>query len=69
MQSGRYLDTPEFQPLHAHGNNENLFDRVDFHPTDVDQLQMNASLSRSWFQNPNQYDQEAGRAGPARARS
>ncbi len=58
MQSGRYLDTPEFQPLHAHGNNENLFDRVDFHPTDVDQLQMNASLSRSWFQNPNQYDQE-----------
>lgn len=58
-QSGRYLDTPEFQPLHAHGNNENLFDRVDFHPTAADQLQMNVSLSRSWFQNPNQFDQEA----------
>ncbi len=58
-ESGRYLDTPEFHPLHAHGNNENFFDRVDFHPTDVDQLQLNISLSRSWFQNPNQYDQQA----------
>ncbi len=58
-QSGRYLDTPEFQPLHAHGNNENFFDRVDYHPTDADQLQLNVSLSRSWFQNPNQFDQEA----------
>ena len=58
-QSGRYLDTPEFQPLHTHGNNENFFDRVDFHPTAVDQLQMNVTLSRSWFQNPNQYDQQA----------
>ena len=57
--SGRYLDTPEFTPLHAHGNNENFFDRVDFHPTAADQLQMNVSLSRSWFQNPNQFDQEA----------
>ncbi len=59
MQSGRYLDTPEFTPLHAHGNNENLFDRVDFHPTAADQLQMNVALSRSWFQNPNQFDQQA----------
>ncbi len=58
-ESGRYLDTPEFRPLHAHGNNENFFDRVDFHPTDADQLQMNVTLSRSWFQNPNQYDQQA----------
>ena len=58
-QSGRYLDTPEYQPLHAHGNNENLFDRVDFHPTAADQLQMNVTLSRSWFQNPNQFDQQA----------
>lgn len=57
-QSGRYLDTPEFTPLHAHGNNENFFDRVDFRPSDADQLQMNVSLSRSWFQNPNQFDQQ-----------
>ncbi len=58
-QSGRYLDTPEFQPLHAHGNNENFFDRVDFHPSETDQFQLNVGLSRSWFQNPNQIDQEA----------
>ncbi len=58
-ESGRYLDTPEFRPIHAHGNNENLFDRADFHPNSVDQLQMNVSLSRSWFQNPNQFDQQA----------
>ena len=58
-QSGRYLDTPEFRPIHAHGNNENFFDRVDVHPTAADQLQFNVSLSRSWFQNPNQYDQQA----------
>ena len=59
VQSGRYLDTPEFQPLHAHGNNENFFDRVDFHPSEANQLQLNVSLARSWFQNPNQIDQQA----------
>jgi hypothetical protein len=59
VDSGRYLDTPEHDPLHAHGNNENFFDRVDYHPSQADSLQLNLSASRSWFQNPNQYDQEA----------
>ncbi len=59
VDSGRYLDTPEQQPLHAHGNNENFFDRIDYHPTAVDSLQLNLGASRSWFQNPNQYDQAA----------
>jgi hypothetical protein len=59
VDSGRYLDTPEQQPLHAHGNNENFFDRIDYHPTQADSLQLNLSASRSWFQNPNQYDQQA----------
>jgi len=27
--SGRFLDTPEYRPLHAHGNAENIFDRID----------------------------------------
>ena len=58
VQSGRYLDTPEFRPLHAHGNNENFFDRIDFHPSDSDLFQLNVNLARSWFQNPNQYDQQ-----------
>ena len=59
VESGRYLDTPEYRPLHAKGNNEDLFDRVDFHKSDVDAFQLNLSASRSWFQNPNQYDQQA----------
>lgn len=59
VDSGRYLDTPEQQPLHAHGNNENFFDRIDYHPTQADSLQLNLGASRSWFQNPNQYDQQA----------
>jgi hypothetical protein len=29
-RSGRYLDTPEFATLHDRGNNEVIFDRVDF---------------------------------------
>ena len=59
VDSGRYLDTPEQRPLHAHGNNENFFDRIDYHVSDKDAVQLNLSASRSWFQNPNQYDQQA----------
>ncbi|MBS1816077.1 MAG: TonB-dependent receptor [Acidobacteria bacterium] len=55
--SGRYLDTPEFRPIHDHGNNINFFSRSDFKPTSADAVQLNLSLSRSWFQQPNQYDQ------------
>ena len=59
VDSGRYLDTPEFEPLHAKGNNGNLFDRIDFDPNATNQIQLNMTASRSWFQNPNQYDQQA----------
>ena len=30
--SGRFLDTPEFGPLHDTGNNITLFDRIDYQP-------------------------------------
>ena len=30
--SGRFLDTPEFLPLHDHGNAEAFFDRLDWQP-------------------------------------
>ena len=30
LQSGRFLDAPEFAVYHDKGNEENLFDRVDF---------------------------------------
>ncbi|WP_213803848.1 TonB-dependent receptor [Granulicella sp. dw_53] len=59
VDSGRYLDTPEFRPMHAKGNNENFFDRIDFNPSEQNLFQLNMTASRSWFQNPNQYDQQA----------
>jgi hypothetical protein len=59
IDSGRFLDTPEFRPLHAHGNAENLFDRIDWQLSGKDSLHLNLGVSRSWFQIPNQYDQQA----------
>lgn len=57
--SGRYLDAPEFVPLHDHGNGESLFDRIDYAPNSFDNYHLNLTASRSWFQVPNQYDQQA----------
>jgi hypothetical protein len=59
MNSGRFLDTPEFVPLHAHGNDESLFLRLDAQPNGKDSAHINLTASRSWAQNPNQYDQQA----------
>jgi hypothetical protein len=58
MDSGRFLDTPEFVPLHAHGNSEAAFDRFDWQATTADVLHLNLSYTRSWFQIPNTYDEE-----------
>jgi len=59
LQSGRFLDPPEFTVIHAKGNSENVFDRVDFQPRTDDSLHVNLNYARSWFQQPNQFDQEA----------
>jgi len=59
LDSQRFLDAPEFQPLHANGNAENIFDRIDWHPNDVTSVHLNLSAARSWFQVPNTYDQQA----------
>ncbi len=58
---GRFLDTPEIRPVHAKGNSESLFDRVDFQPNDRDSLRLNLTLGRSWFQTPNTFDAENAR--------
>ena len=58
MNGGRFLDTPEFTVMHAYGNNENFFDRIDFNPTPKDTLHLDMTAARSWFQNPNQFDQQ-----------
>ncbi len=59
LNSSRFLDTPEVVNLHANGNAGNLIERLDYKATDKTNLQLNTSLSRSWFQTPNTYDQQA----------
>lgn len=55
--SGRFLDSPEFLPIHDHGNAENIFDRIDFQLNNNDSLHLNLFAGRSWFQVPNDIDQ------------
>ena len=57
IRSGRFLDTPEFSPIHAIGNSENTFNRLDFVPNNKDALHVNLFLARNWFQVPNTLDQ------------
>jgi len=58
LNSGRFLDPPEFAVMHDKGNEENLFDRVDYQLSGADSLHLNFGYSRSWFQNPNSFDQQ-----------
>ena len=50
---------PEFVPLHANGNAESVFDRIDWKPSEATTLHLNLSAARSWLQVPNTYDQQA----------
>ena len=56
LNTGRFLDPPEFQVFHDKGNEQNLFDRVDFVLSPVDSIHLDFNYSRSWFQTPNAYD-------------
>jgi hypothetical protein len=56
LNSGRFLDPPEFAVFHAKGNEENVFDRLDYQFSPADVLHFNFGFTRSWFQNPNSYD-------------
>ncbi len=56
LNTGRFLDPPEFTVFHDKGNEENFFDRVDWNLTQADSLHLNLNYSRSWFQTPNSYD-------------
>jgi hypothetical protein len=58
LNSGRFLDPPEFSVMHDKGNEENLFDRVDYQLSTADSIHVNFGYSRSWFQNPNSFDQQ-----------
>jgi hypothetical protein len=56
LNSGRFLDPPEFTAIHDKGNEENLFDRVDYQISQKDSLHGNFQYTRSWFQTPNTFD-------------
>jgi len=58
LNSGRFLDGPEIVVLHDKGNQENLFDRVDYQVASADTIHANFGFTRSWFQNPNTWDQQ-----------
>jgi hypothetical protein len=58
VRSGRYLDPPEFSALHDVGNNQTIFNRLDYQPGQNDTLHLNLFFARSWFQTPNTYDQQ-----------
>ncbi len=56
LNSGRFLDSPEFVIFHDKGNEENIFDRIDYTIDTADSVHLNLNYSRSWFQTPNTYD-------------
>jgi hypothetical protein len=58
LDTGRFLDGPEWTVMHDHGNEQNIFDRVDFKLSPVDTVNVNLSFTRSWFQTPNSFDAE-----------
>ena len=58
LNSGRFLDPPEFAVMHAKGNEENVFDRLDFQLSNADSVHLNLGFTRSWFQTPNSFDAE-----------
>ncbi len=57
LRTGRFLDSPEFYPIHDIGNNENIFERLDYQITGMDAIHVNLFVARNWFQAPNSFDQ------------
>ncbi len=58
LNTGRFLDPPEFTVLHDKGNEQNVFDRVDYQLNNTDSIHLDFGYSRSWFQTPNSLDAE-----------
>jgi Carboxypeptidase regulatory-like domain/TonB-dependent Receptor Plug Domain len=56
LNTGRFLDPPEFVVFHDKGNEQNVFDRVDYSLSSLDSIHLDLNYSRSWFQTPNSYD-------------
>src|SRR6266403_2835848 len=58
LNTSRFLDPPELHAIHDKGNEENLFDRVDYQLTGADSIHLNFGYTRSWFQTPNTFDSQ-----------
>jgi len=58
LNSGRFLDPPEFTVMHDKGNEENVFDRIDYQFNMNDSVHTNLGFTRSWFQTPNSFDSQ-----------
>jgi Carboxypeptidase regulatory-like domain/TonB-dependent Receptor Plug Domain len=56
LDTGRFLDPPEFTVFHDKGNEENLFDHADYDFNQANSLHLDLNYSRSWFQTPNSFD-------------
>src|SRR6516225_4356061 len=56
LQSGRFLDGPEFSVFHDKGNQANIFDRVDYQLTPKNTIHGNFQYTRSWFETPNTFE-------------
>jgi hypothetical protein len=59
LNTGRFLDPPEFQVMHAKGNEQNGFDHFDLQPNNADSVHLNFNYTRSWFQQPNSFDAQS----------
>lgn len=57
LNTGRFLDPPEFSVMHSKGNEENTFDRIDYTFNPANSIHLDLNFTRSWFQNPNSFDQ------------
>lgn len=56
LNTGRFLDPPEFTVMHDKGNEENAFDRIDYQVSKIDSIHIDLGYTRSWFQTPNTFD-------------
>jgi hypothetical protein len=56
LNTSRFLDPPELHAIHDKGNEENIFDRVDYQVSSADSIHANFQYTRSWFQTPNTTD-------------
>jgi hypothetical protein len=57
VRSGRFLDSPQFLPIHDIGNSGTFFDRSDYQMSPNDIVHLNLFAARNWFQIPDSLDQ------------